>query len=386
MWSGSGITADTVRGVIANRSAVIVSDMNVPSAAALTKYGRSIRLDARQVHIDTVRSLAQDIATVQPEVVVAIGGGTIIDAAKIATLGARSSSTFTYLMEHALRSGLTVLPPAQPSTDLVAIPTTVGTSTETNSVGILATSHGYRLIVGHSLRPRHAIIDSDNLDSLPDSALRAGALEALLRLAGVSTSTSGNERAHRDAVVIARSILDAANSDLGSSATRLRVARLSAATQRTGALRGRDPYAARHWYVANEVAFALSVSKMSATAAIIGAIWTRICAGDHRWGTKDSLEAFWRAMTERAMLPREPVAGVTALIESWSIERPSRPDDRSMREIAAASELAWGNRRPMLRGVGEKDVREVLEESLWAADEPALRADRSLHEYEEVNT
>lgn len=44
-----------------------------------------------------------------------------------------------------------------------------GTSSETNSVGILTTDRGHRLIVGHALRPRHAIIDPCNLTSLTPS-------------------------------------------------------------------------------------------------------------------------------------------------------------------------------------------------------------------------
>lgn len=374
LWSGSGITGETVRRIVGDRDAIVIVDRDVPSATALARRGRSIQLDASRVDIDTVISLAREFARSQPEIVIAVGGGTIVDAAKMAALGARSGSAFTYLVEHAARSGLTVLPPVEPTTELIAIPTTVGTSSETNSVGILRTRGGFRLIVGRSLRPRHAIIDSENLISLPDSALRAGALEALLRLAGISTSPRGTERARRDAVTIGRAIIEAANSDRSSSATRLRIARLSAATQRTAALRGRDPYAARHWYVANEVAFGLAVPKMAATAAIVGAIWQRVCTGDRRWGTRESLDGFWRAVTEDTALSRDPVEGIENLIESWVVPRPAAPDELRIGAIAAATEIAWGNRHPMLRGIGEQDVREILEESLWDADGPGHRS------------
>jgi hypothetical protein len=386
LWSGSGITGEVLQRIIGARDAVVIADRHVPAANALATCCRSIQLDSSQLNLDTVVDLASELSRSRPEIVIAVGGGTIVDAAKIAALGARSGNAFTYLVEHAVRSGLTILPPGEPTTDVIAIPTTVGTSSETNSVGILKTLDGYRLIVGRSLRPRYAIIDSDNLMSLPDSALRAGAFEALLRVAGISTSSRGTARSRQDAVSIGQALIEAAQSDLGSPATRLRIARLSAATQRSGALRGRNPYAARHWYVANEVAFSLAVPKMVATAAIVSAIWGRVCMGDQRWGVRESLEGFWRAVTEGTTSSPDPVEGIESLIETWGLQRPPRPSELRIHAIALATEIAWGNRHPMLRGIGELDVREILEESLWDADGPGQQSGRSLLVIEGVNT
>lgn len=89
---------------------------------------------------------------------------------------------------------MTFLPDASPAVDIVAVPTTLGTSSETNSVGILKHDSGYRLIVGRSLRPRHAIIDPCNLMTLTVASVREGALEAFLRLAGASTSSRRSAR------------------------------------------------------------------------------------------------------------------------------------------------------------------------------------------------
>lgn len=247
------------------------------------------------------------------------------------------------------------------------MPTTIGTSSETNSVGILRNESGYRLIVGRLLRPRHAIIDPDNLSTLTRTAVREGAIEAFLRLAGVSTSERRSTRAKSDAVLLARALLETAMYDEGSAAGRLRLARLSAATQRSAALRGDDPYGARHWYLANEVAFALGVRKMVATAAVIAAVWRRICAGDSRWGDRESLEDFWERGTSGSGLPLEPVAGIASLVDQWEIPLPQTPTADVLSRIASDTEKSWGSRQPMLRDLASDDFRDVLRDSRWSA-------------------
>lgn len=155
--------------------------------------------------------------------------------------------------------------------------------------------------------------------------MREGALEAFLRLAGASTSARRSARGNCDAVALGRALIDAATRDPDSVAGRLRIARLSAATQRSAALTGRDPYSARHWYVANEVAFLLKVRKIVATAAVIAAVWRRICSGDTRWGDRRSLEGFWARASIGTTLPVEPPAGIAALLDRWGFRvRPSR--------------------------------------------------------------
>ncbi|GAA2946999.1 hypothetical protein GCM10010458_35650 [Microbacterium luteolum] len=367
LWHGRGVARQLTKRLTAGRETLVIADSALTVPVLIAGSARTVRLDARSIDVTTVVTIAQEIVRRPPSVIVAIGGGSILDATKIAALALAGGRVFDYAVGHASRFALTLLPDAPPPVEVVAVPTTIGTSSETNSVGILRNESGYRLIVGRLLRPRHAIIDPDNLSTLTRTAVREGAIEAFLRLAGVSTSERRSTRAKSDAVLLARALLETAMYDEGSAAGRLRLARLSAATQRSAALRGDDPYGARHWYLANEVAFALGVRKMVATAAVIAAVWRRICAGDSRWGDRESLEDFWERGTSGSGLPLEPVAGIASLVDQWEIPLPQTPTADVLSRIASDTEKSWGSRQPMLRDLASDDFRDVLRDSRWSA-------------------
>lgn len=366
LWHGRGVAHQMTKRLTAGRETLVIADAAVPVSFSVGHPARTIRVDASSVDVAVVVTIAREIVRRPPEVIVAIGGGSVLDATKIAALALAPGRLFDYAVGHASTSALTFLPDAPPPTDIVAVPTTLGTSSETNSVGILKNESGYRLIVGRSLRPRHAIIDPCNLATLPHAAVREGALEAFLRLAGASTSARRSVRGISDAVALGKALLETATLDSGSAAGRLRLARLSAATQRCAALRGQDPYSARHWYMANEVAFLLEVRKMVATAAVVAAVWRRICAGDSRWGDRGSLEDFWTGVAGAAALPLHPPAGIAELIDRWGIPRPPRPKARDIARLSAATEKSWGNHYPMLPNLVTADFRDVLRDSSWS--------------------
>ncbi|MGB4136655.1 MAG: daptide-type RiPP biosynthesis dehydogenase [Microbacterium sp.] len=343
--------------------------MDIASAVP-DREARVVGLDPAEVDVETVRALAAGVRDERPELIVAIGGGTIIDAAKLSSLAMAQTPLLPYAIERAERSALTFLPPGgAPVSEFAAVPTTLGTSSETNGVAILKNGFGYRLIVGQQLRGHHAILDAENYLSLSDAAVREGCLEALLRTAGASTSPRGSSRARADSVAIARALVHAGSQGSYGPAQRLRIARLSAATQRTAALRGRDPYSARHWYVANELSYHHGVRKMVATAAIISSLWARVEAGDQRWGDASSLRCFWGAVAMNAGLPETPSEGIAVLISRWEIDRALPPSIQVRNEVARAVERSWGSRLPMLRGITTDDVRLLLDRSYGQGEE-----------------
>ena len=366
LWHGHGITRRVTEQLTGGRDVFVLADTAVTSSVPIGGSARTMTLDAPATDTEAVSAIARELAHRPPDVIVAVGGGSIIDACKVAALVLGREGLFDYAIGHASASALTLLPDAPPPVDLIAVPTTLGTSSETNSVAILRNSGGYRLIIGRALRPRHAIVDSGNLSTLRTAAVFEGALEAFLRLAGASTSARRSARARHDARRIARALIETATRDPASAAGRLRIARLSGATQRTAALRGLDPYSARHWYVANEVAFGLGVRKMIASAAVVAAIWRRICAADSRWGDRPSLEVFWAEATEGSGLPLDPPTGFTALVDRWGIPRPPQPQGEVLDRVAATIERAWGDRRPMLAGLRADDFRDVLRDAWWS--------------------
>ncbi|WP_256999528.1 daptide-type RiPP biosynthesis dehydogenase [Microbacterium sp. SZ1] len=350
----------------AHRATMIIVDAGVRVPFLPARPTDVAELDPAAVDAETILEIAERIARRPPEVILAVGGGTVLDAAKLAALALAPGRSLQFALERAQSEALTFLPDAPPPVDLVAVPTTLGTSSETNSVSILTNTRGHRLVIGRALRPRHALLDEENLLTLTAAQVREGALEAFLRLAGASTGPARSARAHDDAVALGRAILETADGRVDSGEGRLRLGRLSAATQRSAALRGPDPYAPRHWYVANEVAFHLGVRKMSATAATIAPVWQRILDRDPRWGDRASLERFWASASPPLRLPLDPARGIAELVTRWGIDRPPTPSSRDIDRVAAAIENAWGARRPMLSGLVESDFRDVLRASAWS--------------------
>lgn len=367
LWHGWGIARQTTNRLTAGCDTLVIADSAVTPSVLVGYPKRTMMLEARAMDVAAVRAIAREIIRRPPQMIVAFGGGTVLDASKIAALAVARGQVLDYAIGHAGKAALTFLPDSPPPVEIVAVPTTLGTSSETNSVAVLKNESGYRLLVGRALRPRHAVLDPCNLATLTSAAVREGAMEAFLRLAGASTSPRRSARESRDASALGRALLKTAARDTASAAARLRLARLSAATQRTAALRGKDPYSARHWYVANEVAFRLGVRKMVATAAVIAAVWDRICAGDARWGDRASLQEFWSQVAGAAALPRDPSVGIAALVDRWAIPRPPCPAESEISRISVAIETSWGNRQPMLHGLVEEDFRDVLRDSCWSA-------------------
>lgn len=364
--AGASIARPVCDRVIADRRAVVVADARLAHVVdGLGRFVTRIFLDSDELGAETVEDLAERLRASRPEIVVALGGGTVLDAVKIAVTGVAAPATLCWALARTEQAAVIALPAPEPrAVDVVAIPTTVGTSSECNDVAIVRTAHGYRLLRGGALRPRHAVLDAVHYVTLTPAAVRAGCLEALLRLAGASTSERAHPRARAHAVAIARALIALGDGVLTPPA-RVRIARCSAATQRSAALRGRAPFSPRHWYVANEVSFVARTAKMRATASVVSAVWRRIEERDTRWGSIEPLEAFWRAAARDARLPLAPAAGIDALVTRWGLPLAPRPDAGALTSMAVRAERWWGGRGPALSGLAAPEVRDVLEGARW---------------------
>jgi alcohol dehydrogenase len=117
-------------------------------------------------------AVAADLLSARP-VVVAVGGGSPIDAAKgiaLAAVNPQRGRDLDYRSEFAARA----LP-------LVAVPTTAGTGAETNAFGVVTDETRQRkFYVGHATTmPLAAILDPDLTVGLPPGATAATGMDAL---------------------------------------------------------------------------------------------------------------------------------------------------------------------------------------------------------------
>jgi alcohol dehydrogenase class IV len=120
---------------------------------------------------DTVRGLADCAQGRRLSAVVAVGGGSAIDAAKLAGLAQTN--------DLALEDGLAATAAVRSGPPVSAIVTTAGTGAEATSVAMLWHTGRKRIFVHDRLVPRHAMLDPELLRQLPSSVVAASGLDAI---------------------------------------------------------------------------------------------------------------------------------------------------------------------------------------------------------------
>ena len=125
------------------------------------------------------------------EVVLGIGGGSVLDAAKaIAGLLKPGNS----VMDHLEGVG-PELPYLGPATPFIAVPTTAGTGSEATKNAVLSThgENGFKKSFrDEQLVPQYAVVDPDLLASCPPELIAANGMDALTQLLEAYVSTRAN--------------------------------------------------------------------------------------------------------------------------------------------------------------------------------------------------
>ncbi|MFD5141917.1 iron-containing alcohol dehydrogenase [Streptomyces sp. NPDC058401] len=152
---------------------------------------------------DEVDEAAAQARAAGCDVVVAVGGGSAIDAAKGAAVAAASGITVRDVI------GVT-LEQAQPVLPIVALPTTAGSGSEVTKGAIITdAARGFRSGVrGDALFPQVAIVDPDVIASVPPKVLAETAFDAFAHAvegcAAVRANPLSRALAHRAIELIAR--------------------------------------------------------------------------------------------------------------------------------------------------------------------------------------
>jgi alcohol dehydrogenase class IV len=130
--------------------------------------------------IDVVRRGAELFRAERCEVVIGIGGGSVLDAAKaIAALATNRGDALDYL--EVIGRGQ---PLEQPPAPCIAAPTTAGTGSEVTRNAVLGSpEHGVKASLRHaSMLPRVAVIDPELTLTLPPAVTASTGLDALTQV------------------------------------------------------------------------------------------------------------------------------------------------------------------------------------------------------------
>jgi alcohol dehydrogenase class IV len=151
------------------------SSSGADAALGRAVKGRSIRT-IRDIPADpTVDDVNRAIAVFRedpPDLVVAVGGGSVIDLAKaVRTIGPVASDAGPFLLgDRTVEEGG---PP------LLAVPTTAGTGSEATRYAVFTVDGGKRPIGHPALLPEHVILDPELTYSLPPAVTASTGLDAL---------------------------------------------------------------------------------------------------------------------------------------------------------------------------------------------------------------
>ncbi|WP_116246384.1 daptide-type RiPP biosynthesis dehydogenase [Nocardiopsis sp. FIRDI 009] len=318
--------------------------------------------------LGTVESLAESLG--ENELVIAVGGGTVVDQAKLAVLFRRSPEAHDRVRAPQ-RSGMVALPPhLGTSVRVVAVPTTLGTGTELSTVACVTHAGGKRLVTGPCLRPAASVLTTEATGTLPVRLVSEGVLEALFRTVspyvGDHADLPEPDALTEDLAVRLVRVGDRVRrlrsaGEPVDGATRLRIAELSGQSQIGDTNLGRDPYAVKGWLLGNELSSELGLSKVHAIAALWPVLWERIAQGDTRLGSARRLARIWdRILATDPYLPTDPAAGIAALTDAWLVDRdivttPERLDAATSRVMRS-----WGAGLPMLGGLRTHEVRDLF--------------------------
>jgi alcohol dehydrogenase len=209
------------------RRAFVVSDEGVKGAGLVQAF--TAPLDAASLlagvftdvapepPIDTVDSAAAQIAASRADVVIALGGGSVMDTAKVASLVAyhkRPAREFVGIGKSGGRGLPTIL-----------IPTTAGTGSEATFVAILTDpGSGNKIgVVDPNILADIAIVDPALTDGLPRSVTAAAGMDALVHAIEAYIARVATPLAHGLALEAARHLgrsLEAACREPGNRAAR----------------------------------------------------------------------------------------------------------------------------------------------------------------------
>ncbi|MDO9407273.1 iron-containing alcohol dehydrogenase [Patulibacter sp.] len=287
---GVGTVADVGGATVPmGRRVVLVTDERLDVAPPVAAVSRSLAAAGALVvrHVlpvgepdpAVVAGLADELRRTPADVVVAVGGGSVLDAAKLGVVGRRDPAAATLLGTPPDRTVLELGPsPRGRPPRLVLVPTTHGTGAETSGVASMRAGGRKHLAVGSGLWADVAVVDPALAVRLPLDALRAGALETWCRAFSLFASrpVAGTTPSVSDAYAVAagRSVVAAVDA-LDQHPAGVDVHVELAATASTTALGwtglGRDPHGARLWQAQNELSALAGLPKSTALPALVAA-------------------------------------------------------------------------------------------------------------------
>lgn len=142
--------------------------------------------------IEELKGTIHELEYIQPDTIIAVGGGSVIDGAKMCRL----YYEFPYY-----QNGVTKINQLSYKTNFIAIPTTIGSGAEISSAAVYWNRNTKRkeMIISHDLQPSLIILDSCNVQNVPYKSMIASVFDAIAHVTEGYVSNRSNELAEKNA-------------------------------------------------------------------------------------------------------------------------------------------------------------------------------------------
>lgn len=337
---------------------------------------------AREPGIADLAFLEQVIAarrTVPGGRTVAVGGGSVLDPARLAALADRSADLLAGLLGAAGAGGGVLPVPAEPSAHcgVVCVPTTLGTAAEVSPVAVMRVGSATVLVISPALRAEVAVLDPTATAGLSPRQLALGLIEPLVRT--IFAAVSGPALAVQDgqARALAGTLMELARELAAGRADHewRAAASLASVATHTGFLAlQRPPFAMRLWPVATELA-SPAWPKAAVMARLLPAWLAGIAGGElgSRWGTPARVQAILGRPVDEAARWAAEWTQQTGVAEMGPDARVAGDPDPATQAAAVADRVCarWsvflGSHPP---AEGDQSWAEVR----WLAEQASIRS------------
>lgn len=182
VFAGKGSLAalrglDAVRAVVlCSRSVLRDPVMAKKLTGAVNAHDvRVLEAPAGEPDLPKLQPVMREVAAFQPDWIIAIGGGSVLDAGKLLWIFHEHPDADLGRIARAF-----ALPPLRGKCRFAAVPTTAGTGSEVSSSTILTDPSGRKLpIVSHELLPDLAVLDPMLTVGVPPGVVASAGLDAL---------------------------------------------------------------------------------------------------------------------------------------------------------------------------------------------------------------
>ena len=209
VFAGKGSLA-ALRALDASRALVLCShsllrdaEMAKRIAAAVNAHDvRLIEAPSGEPDLVKLRPAMAEVASFQPDWIIAIGGGSVLDAGKLLWIFYEHPDAVIERISRPFS-----LPCLRGKARFAAVPTTAGTGSEVSSVTLFSDESGRKVpIVSHDLLPDVAVLDPTLTVGVPTEVVAASGLDALAHALEAYVSRFSNPFADMFAETAARTL------------------------------------------------------------------------------------------------------------------------------------------------------------------------------------